>query len=445
MKKVNHSLRAWRERARLLFERLTSGDNQPSSLPEVTRRNLRWFWFDGLFASASENIVVTYLVLYLLALGATRAQIGLLSSLSSLMAALVMLPGAMLVEKWGRRKQITLFNGIYARSAILALALIPAILDGQAAVYLAILISVSRDATNNLPYPAWLSLTADIVPLPQRGRYFASRNMAMGVSAMVMVFLTGKLITAIPGLTGYQLALGLAFLIGLGALYSFAHLVDPREGGATEKGESYSLHSLLSNLGENPNFRALCAAMALWNFSLNFAGPFFNVYLVQNLKADASQVGILTIASSLAGLLVVRKVGDLADRWGARKLQMVSSLLIPILPLAWVFFRTPWHVLPVNLASGILWTAHGLASFNFLLEVIPADQRARYSALYQIVATLALAVGAAVGGVVVTKWGFYAVFIGSGLGRFAAALLFARFVRPGGGEAGNKAVVYSVQ
>ncbi len=120
-----------------------------------------------------------------------------------------------------------------------------------------------------------MSLTADIVPLALRGRYFASRNMVMGISAMVAVYLVGKLITAIPSPTGYQIALGLAFFLGLAALYSFSHLQDPHAQSASEKTESYSLRSLVSNLGDHPNFFALCASAAIWNFSLNIAGPFF--------------------------------------------------------------------------------------------------------------------------------------------------------------------------
>jgi len=111
------------------FARLTIGGNWALTLPSGVRRNLRWFWGDGLLAAASDNIVVTYLVLYVLAMGASRAQIGLLSSLSSLSAALFLLPGALLVERLGRRKEITLMaGGGAARLILLVLALVPLVL-----------------------------------------------------------------------------------------------------------------------------------------------------------------------------------------------------------------------------------------------------------------------------------------------------------------------------
>ncbi len=164
------------------------------------------------------------------------------------------------------------------------------------------------------------------------------------------------------------------------------------------------------------------------------------MYLVQHLKATAAQVGVLSIIASISGLLVARKLGELTDRWGPRRVQMFSMLTIPVLPVMWIFFRSWWHVIPLNIASGVLWTAHGLASFNFLLTITPAGQLARYSALFQLVVTLSLAIGAAVGGVMVTEWGYFAVFIGSGVGRMTAALIFTRFVRPTEGSSDTVAV-----
>jgi MFS family permease len=159
------------------------------------------------------------------------------------------------------------------------------------------------------------------------------------------------------------------------------------------------------------------------------AGPFFNVYLVQNLKANATMVGFLTVVSTISGLFVQRKLGELADRWGSRRMQLISGLLIPILPLSWLLVTSPWHIVPINILSGILWGAFNLAAFNYLLVVTPEEQRARYSALYQLIITVSLAAGAAVGSIIISSsWAYDGVFLGSGIGRFMAAVLFARFV-----------------
>jgi MFS family permease len=412
------------------FAHLTTGGDFALSLSGEARHNLHWFFFDGLYASASDNIIGTYFILYFLILGATNAQIGFMSSLSSLSAAFLLLPGALLVERLGRRKQIVLLGGgTISRLVIILWVLVPLTgLKGPALIYLVMGLTVTRDAFANLSYPAWISLLADIVPLEGRGRYFGSRNFVMGVAGMVTVVLIGELITRAGKPLGYQLALGLAFLLGAISTYSYSRIRDPHGIHPPEVGAPLVLKDVISHLKAHPGFLAMSGVAVLWNFSLNVAGPFFTPYLVQNLKATATMVGITSVASTISSLTLQRKMGELCDRWGPHRMMLISGLLIPIVPFSWIFARAAWHVIPINIMSGALCGAYNLAAFNFLLDLTPREQRARYSAIYQVVVTIALAIGAAVGGLIVTLWGYVAIFLCSSLGRLLAAILFARFV-----------------
>jgi MFS family permease len=150
--------------------------------------------------------------------------------------------------------------------------------------------------------------------------------------------------------------------------------------------------------------------------------------MVQNLKLTATMIGIASIATTISSLLIQRRIGKMADRWGPRRVQMLSMLLIPIAPMAWMFVTQFWHVIAVNAVSGALWGAFNLVSFNLLLSVTPDLLRARYAALFQISITLALAGGAAFGTFIITNWGYHSVFLFSAIGRIIAALLFVRFI-----------------
>ncbi len=408
---------------------ISLGGRWANQLPYAVQHNLSWYWLDGFFAIACDNIVITYMTLFLLALGASPAQVGLQSALSSLSAALLLFPGAMLVERFGRRKRITVSSGGgVSRIVLLLLALTPMFLAGPAGVYFAIALVVTRDAFANLSIPAWTSLTADIVPLEWRGRYFASRNTAMSIGGMVATFLVGAFITQVGSPAGLQLALLLAFALGMVSTYSFSHIREPGPAPAPTAPGRESLRMLLANLRTQPGFLALAGTTAVWNLSVNIAGPFFTPYMVESLKANAFEIGIFSIATALAGLPALRLFGRLADQWGPRRVQLITGLLIPFVPWMWILSRQPWHVIPINSISGFLWAGYNLAAFNFLLTLIPEGRRARYSALYQIVVTLSLAGGAVLGSAIVPLWGYSAVFFLSGLGRLVAALLFARFV-----------------
>ena len=175
---------------------------------------------------------------------------------------------------------------------------------------------------------------------------------------------------------------------------------------------------------------AFCFTSALWNFGLNIGGPFFNLYLVEVLGASAGMVGVLSVISSLAALPGHRVLGPLVDRWGPRRVQVITGLMIPAMPLAWLLARSPWHVVPINLVSGFLWAGYGVSTFSLQLALMPKDHRPRYAALYQVVVLGALAAGAAVGGIIAERWGYMAIFIATAAGRLIAALL--RLIRPPG-------------
>lgn len=415
----------WRRRTR----RFITGGRWTEQLPQGIRQNLRWFWLDGVFANASESIIVTYLTLFVLALGANSVQIGLMSSLSSLGGALFLLPGATLVERWGHRRQIVVFNGGgIARLVLLLLALLPLVLTGPSAVTIAIGLIVIRSISGNFNFPAWMSLSADIVPVAWRGRYFSSRNIMMSVAGMVTVFLAGLIITRTGGLAGYQYVLGLAFILGLVATYSFNRISDPLNSTPPPKVVRPAMNLGL-RLRQDSDFWILCATAAVWNFSLNIAGPFFRVYLVEDLAATATMVAILSIVCSLSALPGQRLFGMLADKWGPRRVVLVTGLFIPGLPLGWAVATTSWQLIPFEIASGFLWAGYNLAIFNFLLMLIPESRRERYSAFYQIVVMVASAGGAMLGGIVAGSWSYTAVFVLSGVGRLIAALMFAGFFR----------------
>ncbi len=407
-----------------------TGGEWALSLPNISRRNLTSFWFDGLFSAASDTIPINYFTLYLLALGATSSQIGLFSALTSLAAAACLLPGALLVERYGHRKEITVwFGGIMARLLLLILALLPFGFTGQVLIWTVILFSIFRSAVGNLAFPAWMSITGDVVPLEGRGRYFGSRNLAMVIAGMIMTYLVGEFITRAGSPQGYQLSLVLAFGVGMLSTYSFSRIKDQLAEQPVHSSMSISLLDISKDLRASPIFLSFCFASALWNFFINVAGPFFNVYMVQDLKFTAAMVGLAAVSTNLSKVFIQKKVGELSDRWGPGKVQLVSMCLIPILPFAWVFTTQLWQVVAINIIGGVLWGAFELVSFNFLLQLTPSTQRARYSAIFQIIVTVALAGGAALGSSIILWWGYTGIFLVSGLGRILAALFFLQLIR----------------
>jgi MFS family permease len=414
------------ERVRLNASYITTGGSWAAQLPDRVQSNLRWFYLDGVFSNGQEAINVTYLTLFVLALGASKAQIGLMTSLASLSAVFLLLPGAILAERLGLRKWLVVISGGgFTRLAILGMALLPFFLHGEAAIFAAIGLKMVMDGFSNFGLPAWTSITGEIVPIAWRGRFFGNRNMVVGIVSMVVTLIAGQIITVIhPALAGYQTVYGMAFLFGCVATFSYSHIHENKVPPDTNAMKAYSMGSLVKTMRGDPNFLAFCVSQVVWNFSLNIAGPFFSVFQVEVLKATPAIVGALSIVASLASLPAQRFFGHLNDQMGSKKVTLITGLVIPIMPLLWIFATSAWHIVPIQIFSGILWAGYGLASFNFLLSISTHETRARYSALFQIAVMISAAAGAAVGGLIVQHWGYTAIFILSGAGRLVGMLIF---------------------
>jgi len=295
------------------------------------------------------------------------------------------------------------------------------------AVWLIIGLNGARAFMANLSNPAWTALVADIVPEAMRGRYLGSRNMIMGLAALVVAPLAGRIISvgnrwADGRPVGYQMIFGLAFCLGMVATFSFQRLAEP-----ASLDRSKTIHhkgDLRRTLRHAPAFVGFVISAFVFNMSLQLAAPFFNVYLVKVLGGTTSMVGVLASVNSFAALFGQRVFGRLLDRKGDIWVQLVTGLAIPILPVAWIFYTSPWQVTFTNLLGGFSWAGYNLANFNLLLRLTPEQQRPRAVALYQTAVFSSAVLGPIMGGHLADAMGFRFVFALSGSGRLLGILLF---------------------
>jgi MFS family permease len=405
----------------------------PFDVPGTTepiQRALKLFWLDGLLVSTSVSLVSSYLVLYALEFGATSTQIGLMSTVASVASMLALLPGAQLAEEWlDPRRTVLIFSRGLGQLTWAGLAVLPFFLTGQPAVYGVLALRAGRSFIMNAANPAWTSLSGRIVPRWLRGKYFAARNIAKQSAALLVVPAAGWLIDRRGFPFGYQLCFGLATVIGMLAFWVYARIPfdaaeqDTATSLREENGETWR------SAADRRNFWTYCATSACWTFSIQFAAPFFSVYLVEILGASAGIVGILASAQNLTALPGQALFGRWLDRRGIKWTFRLSGLVIPLLPWAWLLVSSPWGVLPIRMGTGFLFAGYNLSNFNMLLAITPQVRRTRYIALYRTILQSAAALAPLLGGLIVDQIGFLPVFAFSGFGRLVSVLLLLRFIR----------------
>ena len=390
-------------------------------------RRLRLLWLDGVFSNVGEALVLAYIALYILAYGATNSQIGIQAAVINLMAAIAILPGVRLVERWGQPKQLVVLSaGVLGRLALLALVLIPFFFRAPVAIVAITLCAAARAFFNQLAMPAWSTLAARLVPYRLRGRYFTSRNFAMTVAALISVPLAGQVIARMGAPTGYQITFLLAFLAGIVATAAYSRIPEPEpQEHATGQGLDEEVETPFPLL---ERFAPFVASQFIWSMSLHAAAPFFNVYVIRGLHGTAADVGMLSAVFTLSLLVGLRFFRRQVARRGALWTMRVTGMVIPLLPWGWILVREVWHPALINLVGGFIWAGYDLGTLNLMLAIAPAPQRTRLVATYQTLIFGAAFIGPLIGGYVAENLGFAWVFFLSGLGRAVAAWILLRFV-----------------
>ena len=403
--------------------------HQAEDLPRQTVRSLRYFWLDGLFAAISENFYLGFVTLFVLAYGASNGQVGTMTAVANLLGALALFPGAQLVERVGQRKSVVVWSGGgVSRIVLLLLAIVPFVIVQPAlAIGTIIVLNGLRAFMGNLANPGWTSLVADLVPDAIRGRYFGSRNMAMGIAALVIAPLAGRIISLGNGWSGqahigYQAIFFVAFLFGMVSTFSFQRIEEPPASPAQQT--AHHRGDLRRAIRQTPGYIGLVVSAFVWNMALQVAAPFFNVYLVNAFDSSTTTIGLLASVSSLTALIGQRVFGRLLDLRGAFWVQLVTGFLIPGLPLAWMFITADWQVGIINTFGGFLWAGYNLANFNLLLTLTPDEQRPRAVALYQTAVFSSAVIGPLLGGFLADSVSYQLVFGLSAAGRMLGMVLF---------------------
>ena len=393
---------------------------------------LRYFWLDGLFAAISENFYLGFIPLFALAFGATSGQVGWLTAVANLAGAVAFFPGARLAERGPRKRLVLWSGGGIARFMLLGMALLPLVSQkGWLLIWLLIGLNGLRAFMSNLANPAWTSIVADLVPDHVRGRYFSNRNMAMGMAALVVTPLAGRLIGlgngrfGLPDL-GFQFVFFLAFAFGIVSTFSYSRIEEPVRLLPTtiqhHRGDLWRI------LRQSPGFIGLVASAFVWNLSLQVAAPFFSVYLVNEFQASTTTIGLVAAVSSLTAMFGQPFFGRLLDRKGTFWVMLVCGFTIPVLPLAWAFITAPWQVGLINTLGGFVWAGYNLANFNMLLLLTPDKDRPRTVALYQTAVFASAFIGPLIGGYLADAVSFKLIFGLSFVGRLLGMIIFYLFV-----------------
>lgn len=373
---------------------------------ERRESGLRLMIFEAAFSNTTGALTTgVILTAFALHLGASNAAIGLLAAIP-FFAQLAQLPAIWLVERLRARKRIAVLSSVVGRSMLGAMALLP--FAGTLALPGLIALTLVLCAMSAIGGCAWNAWIRDLAPEDRMGDVFARRT----IYATITTLLAG--LAAAVGLEfsiegsperdmTFALLYAVGCLAGLTSAVIVAYMPEPRM--PANEDARLDLVNLMASPFRDRNFARLIVFIAAWQFAVNFATPFFTVFMVRQLGYSMTMVMGLSIASQLANAVMLRNWGRLSDRFANKSVLLVSAPVYILCIVAMVgasqlsggagglAWLAGLHILMGGAMGGAT-----LAVTNIALKLSPKGQATAYVAVNSLVSAVAAGMAPVLGG-----------------------------------------------
>ncbi len=411
----------------------TDMDGEKGLSREQRSRSMRYSTADGMAYAMMTGVGDAYVPAAAVALGASDFYIGLLSALPQFLGAMLQFASLQALRVVKNRKAL-----VIAGSLLQALCWLPTIFvllwPGPLSIPLITIFFSLGAAITLMVNPAWSSWISDVVPENERASFFARRNRLMQFVLFATTFGAGLLLQQM------QLGLPATAAFGLVFFIPFASRLATAFFHARVSNVEYNLQLVkeirLKHLFLLPSYRNelwFLVFMALVNFSVQIASPFFTPYMLSTLGFDVGMLGLMTAASVIAKFAAYPYWGKAIDRFGNRSVLVAASFGMALVPLMWLFSASSAWLMVFQVFSGFVWAGMDLSSFNFALSMVGRELRPSFISKYNAFNGVFYAAGSLAGGLYLQQFGtasllgfsgILAVFLISGVLRLAVTVLF---------------------
>lgn len=175
-----------------------------------------------------------------------------------------------------------------------------------------------------------------------------------------------------------------------------------------------------------------CGALAIFSSTIS-KSPILPIF-AKSLGATGAQIGWIASASTIPGILISYIAGDLADRFGYKKILIGSLLIFASAPFFYLLVQNPLGLGTVRFYHGFATAAFGPVAMA-AIAAFSRKNTGQNLSLYSSATMIGRALAPTVGGVMYESGGYSSVYLIAGVAgilALAAAVWFFR--KPGEAE-----------
>jgi len=413
--------------------------NQQEPEYKKVKRSLRLSILDGSFYNLMDGFTASFIIPYALFLKSSNLIISLLASLPDLAGAFFQLLSVKANEMFKSRKILISLVYFLQAALWLPLLLIPRFASEGASGSFMLLFMTLIAMLGAFGGPLWRGMMGDLVSEHERGGFFSKRNRIIAVVCFLATFVAGFTLqhySITNAFKGFVVLFIVAFIArSLSAFFIFM-MYEKKSYGLNrfiKKNDSLTLTKFIRELTKS-DFGIFVLFICIFRISVSVASPFFAVYELKFLGFSYLQFTVLSAVEILASFLFLSVWGKVNDEMGSKRVILITGLLIPLVPLLYLFSANYYYLIGVSFLSGAVWGGFNLAVGNFLFDASDSATRVKYVSYFNLIHGIAIFIGAMTGGFLLgvlpaTKESIKVLFLISGILRLIVALFLFPLMR----------------
>ncbi len=394
---------------------------------DLPQRNVRYLEVE-IFWAAFLSAAATFNAAFALRLGASNAEIGLLSSMPALMALIVTIPSGHFLSHRPQVVPWLVRSLLLHRLGFLLVVLVPWLpfaAKGTLLVWLLVLFTIPAHFFG----VGWNSMLADAIPEVERTKVFAIRN---GVSAIALtggIYFSGLWLEYGVFPWNYQILYAAGFVTSLLSIFYIRKLQIPdqlatrtetpppafvqRRHSAREIVDRWI--STADKFRGHRDFMRIVVNTLLHGIGLWMVGPLYVIYFVRGLGASEGWLGLHGMLGNLTPVLGYYLWQRAIERWGENPVLKWTIVLVGLYPMLVGFSPSLTIILIWTALNGLLVPAIGLSHIFMLLKVCPDRERPLFMGVYTTIMNMGASVMPLVGVAAADHFGIVPVLVVGGV------------------------------
>lgn len=175
--------------------------------------------------------------------------------------------------------------------------------------------------------------------------------------------------------------------------------------------------------------------------------------MIKDLHFNYLEYMSVHLSAIIGGLIAFPIWGRHADFVGNAKVLKSTSLLIPFIPLLWIFTQKVYFLILIEIFAGFVWGGFNLCSANYIYDAVTTQKRIRCLSYFNLIVSIGIFLGAGTGGLLakmlpnLNGHRLYSLFLLSAILRFLCFFFLSghfREVRTAFRRTSNKELFFSV-